>query len=378
MRIEEFRRSARRHVSLAWIAVLGLGLGVPLVPTVLLCSFWLSISEWLRSFFSPGTAALLPAVMMVPIGLAAFAAIRVMRRIDRRYGIPCPHCGRFLAHGSPVVIASKNCPFCGGRVLSVEPPAVDGVQHIAPSEFAMAVKSYERRSILALAIFMAFILAGLGTVFVAGFVCREFLPGLSQTAKGRVCGATGMGGLVGGFLSLFLLDRHSRKSARLRCPHCNSFLGQSVQFVGIVIASRHCPRCGQQVLCEGPPPQEPRGGVTAPELREALMRYQPDLVRRAAVAAGLFYGGALLWAVSEALRIKQLGWVGLLISVGGVPYVVFIERRLTRAGRPRCPHCGELLRQAGIVIASRNCPKCGQNVILDRPEQESPSDAQRP
>jgi hypothetical protein len=40
-----------------------------------------------------------------------------------------------------------------------------------------------------------------------------------------------------------------------------------------------------------------------------------------------------------------------------------------RAGQgfrpPRCPHCGEALRQFALVVATRNCPRCGRRVVAD-------------
>ena len=43
---------------------------------------------------------------------------------------------------------------------------------------------------------------------------------------------------------LGLFEKRSRRPA-LQCPHCRAFL---VQRSGVVIASRNCPECGQQVL----------------------------------------------------------------------------------------------------------------------------------
>ena len=36
---------------------------------------------------------------------------------DREQSLACPTCGKPMAHFKAVVIASKNCPYCGARVL---------------------------------------------------------------------------------------------------------------------------------------------------------------------------------------------------------------------------------------------------------------------
>jgi len=43
------------------------------------------------------------------------------RRIDRNLGIPCPHCAKSLTNSKPIVIASKNCPYCGMKVIDDNP-----------------------------------------------------------------------------------------------------------------------------------------------------------------------------------------------------------------------------------------------------------------
>jgi hypothetical protein len=70
-----------------------------------------------KSFGEPvgEIASIVPAavIMILLFGIM----IPLSRRIERRYGIPCPHCGKSLAASKSIVVASKNCPNCGRRVI---------------------------------------------------------------------------------------------------------------------------------------------------------------------------------------------------------------------------------------------------------------------
>jgi phosphotransferase system glucose/maltose/N-acetylglucosamine-specific IIC component len=59
--------------------------------------------------------AIVPAAL--PIALAFGLLIPLQRRLERKLGAACPHCGKNLADFRGIVIASKNCPFCGLKVL---------------------------------------------------------------------------------------------------------------------------------------------------------------------------------------------------------------------------------------------------------------------
>jgi hypothetical protein len=61
----------------------------------------------------------------LPVAVSFMIAIGVMfllaRRNDRDMGVACPHCGKPLAQFKAIVIASKNCPYCGKEVLDDNP-----------------------------------------------------------------------------------------------------------------------------------------------------------------------------------------------------------------------------------------------------------------
>jgi DNA-directed RNA polymerase subunit RPC12/RpoP len=62
--------------------------------------------------------AVLP--MALPTALALLLIIPIARRIERSSGIACPHCTKALAAHKAIVIASRNCPYCGRRVIEDE------------------------------------------------------------------------------------------------------------------------------------------------------------------------------------------------------------------------------------------------------------------
>jgi DNA-directed RNA polymerase subunit RPC12/RpoP len=66
----------------------------------------------------PDILRLLPVA--IPFLLALCAIIPLTRRNDRDMGVACPHCGNPLAQFKGIVIASKNCPYCGKKVLDDE------------------------------------------------------------------------------------------------------------------------------------------------------------------------------------------------------------------------------------------------------------------
>ena len=62
---------------------------------------------------------------IAPIALPSVAAllivIPVLRGIERNLGIKCPHCHKSVIRFEGIVIATRNCPFCGMKVLDETP-----------------------------------------------------------------------------------------------------------------------------------------------------------------------------------------------------------------------------------------------------------------
>lgn len=117
MRKDEFIKAAASYNRRA--------LAVFLIPIVLALAFIIAYSPFQRRFEAylasqvpgspPRILKLLP--ITIPFLLAIGAMIPLTRRNDRELGVPCPHCGKPLASLKAIVIASKNCPYCGKKVL---------------------------------------------------------------------------------------------------------------------------------------------------------------------------------------------------------------------------------------------------------------------
>jgi hypothetical protein len=59
------------------------------------------------------TVAPIVAVLVISACLGGLAK----RRLDHRYGVWCPCCGHDLFMSRRIVIATRNCPYCGTAVV---------------------------------------------------------------------------------------------------------------------------------------------------------------------------------------------------------------------------------------------------------------------
>ncbi|MHC4165270.1 MAG: hypothetical protein ACYSUM_24430 [Planctomycetota bacterium] len=59
------------------------------------------------------TVAPIVAVLVISACLGGLAK----RRLDHRYGVWCPCCGHDLFVSRRIVIATRNCPYCGTTVI---------------------------------------------------------------------------------------------------------------------------------------------------------------------------------------------------------------------------------------------------------------------
>lgn len=117
MKLNDFRQKANtyhRRTALSCIlplcaAFIWLVVYVPCRPCV-----EAKVKAW---FASAWAEALLAALILCPVLLAFIVMIPLTRRTNRRFGLPCPHCQKYLVDHSRIVIASRNCPYCGQRVL---------------------------------------------------------------------------------------------------------------------------------------------------------------------------------------------------------------------------------------------------------------------
>lgn len=120
MRLIEFK--TRAAVYQKWSAYACLA---PLRMALLCLLFYAPFQAQFRAYLSEGAShsaadviSVLP--MALPVACALLALIPLSRRVDKAFGIPCPHCGEQMQNHKTIVIASHNCPNCGKQVLEAE------------------------------------------------------------------------------------------------------------------------------------------------------------------------------------------------------------------------------------------------------------------
>ena len=117
MRKEEFIKAANRFNRRA-TAIFIIPLLVALAFIIAYGPFQRRFEAYLASKIPGPTPGILQALpVAVPLVIAMGAIIMLTRRNDRDLGVPCPHCRKPLAQLKAIVIASKNCPYCGKKVL---------------------------------------------------------------------------------------------------------------------------------------------------------------------------------------------------------------------------------------------------------------------
>lgn len=161
------------------------------------------------------------------------------------------------------------------------------------------------------------------------------------------------------------------------CEHCGAPLAQAA----VVIASKHCPRCGKRVLGAQAGPSDGKPKIRASELSDAVHAYQRESKRANRMSApfvlvGCF--GPYLILLPYLERYKDYykdnpergvflyfatAGAGLVVALVGI---LFGFRRLRRFKCLRCPGCGELMARPGfapLVLAYGSCPKCGADIL---------------
>ena len=121
--LEEFNQAAGRYQKCSTVACL-----VPLGILFLLCMayvpFYRTVEASLTSRFgaTPGELlAIVPVALLVILGFGGIIVLQ--RRVDRRFGIMCVHCKKPLVNFRFIITASRNCPYCGKRVIEDIPSA---------------------------------------------------------------------------------------------------------------------------------------------------------------------------------------------------------------------------------------------------------------
>jgi hypothetical protein len=95
---------------------------VPLLLIVVATAAYAPYMTKLQDHFDTKFAWAVSAVLAIaPIAVPTFASllivIAIFRRIERKLGLACPHCHKSVIGFGSIVIATRNCPFCGLQVL---------------------------------------------------------------------------------------------------------------------------------------------------------------------------------------------------------------------------------------------------------------------
>jgi DNA-directed RNA polymerase subunit RPC12/RpoP len=121
VRKDQFIKAVRSHNRRAAAIFI-----IPLLVAFAFIIAYGSFQQRFEAYLGSKMAGPTPEILkMLPVAVPFMAAIGVMillsRKNDREMGVACPHCGKPLAQFKAIVIASKNCPYCGKKVLEDNP-----------------------------------------------------------------------------------------------------------------------------------------------------------------------------------------------------------------------------------------------------------------
>jgi len=81
-----------------------------------------SFEDYLDTKFTWAVSAVLTIAPIAVLTVSTFlVVIAVLRRIEKNLGLNCPHCNKSVIRFEGIVIATRNCPFCGMNVLDETP-----------------------------------------------------------------------------------------------------------------------------------------------------------------------------------------------------------------------------------------------------------------
>lgn len=315
--------------------------------------------------------------------ISDFEAARKPGTVKR---LDCPHCGEHLNRHARIVIATRNCPACGRRVLAE--PEGEGAPPFSREQFDAACAAHERTSTRVLGV----VLAGFAFSFILMAVLALFRDTIRDAVQPTIdpgalslivifgpCGAAFVAGV-------WMSERGRRDE--LKCPHCAvpcTTTGPRVP--NLTRLTGNCANCGRKLVNDPLPENAPGSLPTVDEFKAADRRATKNdwalLVPFALLLAMLavpsvFAQPDRYWPAFEArygilngtLILTGLicGWVVLAgaICIVSLRWVVRRQAR-RRAAEPvlNCPHCKTALVHGPVVIASRRCPSCRERVLTD-------------
>jgi DNA-directed RNA polymerase subunit RPC12/RpoP len=304
--------------------------------------------------------------------------------------IKCPHCGGLLNNSFHTVIATRNCPHCGKRVVAE--PEGDGTLPFSREQFnAACAASMRATSRLVYVMFAA--LSWLLLVFFA-MLCFEKHPDAPQWLRepGLIRGLVGLGPSVVIALAGLRAFYRTMERHRLRCPRCVQVCSGALfnEAPNLTRLTGNCWNCGQKLLNDSPQEEPNTPLPTAAEYLAACRRAnRPEwdkvllvVLLVAAVLATLFlvlsrmnisqfaeeYANRYGVGASAVVGVTICGWLSIVVGS-----IILGERWLSRRRLRRwvtipainCPHYREKLSAEHFVVTSQRCPACGKRVLAN-------------
>lgn len=115
--------------------------------------------------------------------------------------------------------------------------------------------------------------------------------------------------------------------------------------------------------------------LTVLDYQSAMSQYR----RRYLIACFVCFAPVFVfWGASRYLELEQsrTGSVAIVLMLAaGLALGVISRFILLKDARLKCEACGRsLAADQRLVVASRNCPRCGSQVLLDPVDKAEPSD----
>ncbi len=122
--IDAFNRSARLYLR-GMLIVCAITVVLTVVAATIAIRNRDPIKAWyVERFGAPAAEVLLGAVPWLPSLIVMFGGMYLVeRKRGRVQELLCPHCHKQLLGMRHLVIATRNCPYCGRRVVADPPPA---------------------------------------------------------------------------------------------------------------------------------------------------------------------------------------------------------------------------------------------------------------
>ena len=310
--------------------------------------------------------------------------------------LACPHCGEQLNRHARLVVATRNCPACGRRVVAE--PEGDGPPPLSREQLAGACAAYaraqNRTAWIALGgflwLFGSAVFFALYRDTIRAAVQPVIEPGwfFLLVVLGPFAALTGT--------ALVKLGRATRTA--LPCPHCSAPCAVAAPpFPNLTRFTCNCANCGRKLIDDPPPPEPTASLPTIDEFRSADRRamrldwsdwgalllpvllfvlYPLLFVLFPAANPTRFHDaweqryGVMTAVVLEAVVAAVVISVWVLGSFGiGIVGQRWVgrQRERKRAAEPalNCPHCRAGLLSVPLIVAGRRCPECRARVLAD-------------